>query len=295
MSFSIRSAAALLLAACAPLGASAAGLDLSRYSLTQTFALPTSTASESSTITWNWDNDHLYVVGDEGDYITEVTRTGTVVSSMRLSGFDDTEALTYIGNGQFVVGEERIQDVYKLTYQAGGTASRGALATVSLGATVGNVGLEGISYDRASGQFVTVKEKGPQFVGLGSIDFSNSTHTVGGLFTPNLGVADLSDVQTLSGFVGTSYAGNLLIISQESRSLLEVTRAGVVVSSFDFSAISDTAEGVTITADGTIYLTDETPNIYVFSATPVPEPETYALMFSGLAVLGAVAARRRRA
>src|SRR6218665_3858943 len=156
MPLSIRSAAALLLAACAPLGARAAGLDLSRYSLTQTIALPTSTASESSAITWNWDNDHLYVVGDEGEYITEVTRTGAVVSSMRLSGFDDTEALTYIGNGQFVVGEERIQDVYKLTYQAGGTASRGSLATVSLGATVGNVGLEGISYDRASGEFVTV-------------------------------------------------------------------------------------------------------------------------------------------
>jgi uncharacterized protein YjiK len=294
MSISTRSAAALLLAACAPLGASAAGLDLSRYSLTQTFALPTSTASESSAITWNWDNDHLYVVGDEGEYITEVTRTGTVVSSMRLSGFDDTEALTYIGNGQFVVGEERIQDVYKLTYQAGGTASRSALASVSLGATVGNVGLEGISYDRATGQFVTVKEKGPQFVGLGGINFGNGTHTVGSLFTPNLGVADLSDVQTLSGFVGTSYADNLLIFSQESRSLLEVTRAGVIVSSFDFSAISDTAEGVTIAADGTIYLTDETPNVYVLTAA-VPEPETYALMVSGLAVLGVAAARRRRA
>lgn len=293
MSFSIRSAAALLLAACAPLGAAhAAGLDLSRYSLTQTIALPTSTASESSAITWNWDNDHLYVVGDEGEYITEVTRTGTVVSSMRLSGFDDTEALTYIGNGQFVVGEERLQDVYRVNYQAGGTASRGSLATVSLGATVGNVGLEGISYDRATGQFVTVKEKSPQFVGVGSIDFGTGTHTVGSLFTPNLGVSDLSDVQTLSGFVGTTYANNLLIFSQESRSLLEVTRAGVVVSTFDFSAISDSAEGVTIASDGTIYLTDETPNIYVLTAAPVPEPESYALMVAGLCVVGALARRR---
>ena len=68
----------------------------------------------------------------------------------------------------------------------------------------------------------------------------------------------------------------------------------VIVSSFDFSAISDTAEGVTIAADGTIYLTDETPNVYVLTAA-VPEPETYALMVSGLAVLGVAAARRRRA
>lgn len=259
--------------------AAAAGLDLGRYSLSSTFALPTSTASESSAITWNWDSDTLFVLGDEGDHITELSRSGQVLGSMALSGFNDTEALTYTGNGRFVIGEERLQDVYQLSYQAGATVARGSLKTVSLGPTVGNVGLEGISYDRSNGQFVTVKEKSPQAVQFGSIDFDNGTHTMTSLFTPNLGVLDLADVQVLPG------SGNLLVFSQESSRLLEVSRSGVVLSSLDFSALSGSTEGVTITADGTIYLTDETPKVYVFSAAPVPEPETYALMLAGLAAL----------
>ncbi|WP_052736157.1 SdiA-regulated domain-containing protein [Aquincola tertiaricarbonis] len=267
-------------------GAASAALDLGRYSLTSTFALPTSTASESSAITWNWDTQTLFVLGDEGEYITEVTTTGAVVGSMRLSGFSDTEALTYTGQGRFVVGEERLQDVYQLTYQANGTATRGALKSVSLGDTVGNIGLEGISYERSTGQYFTVKEKSPQAVQFGQIDFDAGTHTMTSLFTPNLGVLDLSDVQVLPT------SGNLLVFSQESGRLLEVSRSGVVLSSLDFSAISSTTEGVTITADGTIFLTDETPNIYMLTAAPVPEPATYALMLCGVAAIGWAARRR---
>jgi uncharacterized protein YjiK len=279
-------------AALAPLASHAAGLDLSRYSLTGSFALP-STASESSAITWNWDTNTLFVVGDEGDFITEVTRTGSVVGSMRLSGFDDTEALTYVGGGQFVIGEERIQDVYKLTYQAGTTLSRSSLQSVSLGPTVGNIGLEGISVDRRNGQFVTVKESGPQGVRLGSIDFASGTNTMAELFVPNLGVSDLSDVQLLGGFAGASFADNMLIYSQESQRLLEVTRSGAIASSFDFTTVSGIAEGVTIAGDGTIFITDESPFVYALTAAPVPEPETYAMMLAGLAAIAGITRRRR--
>ena len=122
----VAAAAALAASALAAMSSQAAGLDLSRYTLTASFALPSSTASESSAITWNWDTNTLFVVGDEGGYIAEVWRTGQVLGSMRLSGFDDTEALTYVGGGQFVIGEERIQDVYQLSYQSGGSASRGS-------------------------------------------------------------------------------------------------------------------------------------------------------------------------
>lgn len=276
--------------ACAMPSANAQSLDLSRYTLTSTFTLP-STASESSAITWNWDTDTLFVVGDEGGYITEVSRNGAVLGSMRLSGFDDTEALTYIGNGQFVIGEERIQTVYRLGYQADTVVSRASLSSVNLGPSVGNVGLEGVSYDRVSGGFVTVKEKSPQAVRAGSIDFTSGTHTLADLFTPALGVSDLSDVQVLSAFTGTSYADNLLIYSQESQRLFEVSRSGQVLSSLAFTFISGIAEGVTIASDGTIFITDESPAIYVLTA--VPEPATYALMLAGVGAIVAAVRRQR--
>ncbi|MDV7389995.1 SdiA-regulated domain-containing protein, partial [Arthrospira platensis SPKY1] len=98
----------------------------------------------------------------------EVDKTGRQLSVMTLSGFDDTEGITYVGSGRFAVTEERLQDAYLLTYSAGGSVSRASLPTASLGDTVGNVGVEGLSFDPVSGGFVFVKERAPQAVNLAS-------------------------------------------------------------------------------------------------------------------------------
>jgi uncharacterized protein YjiK len=246
-------------------------VDLLNYQLSATHALPPVSASEASAVTYNWDTGTLFVLGDEGDALVEVTTTGQPMSQMTLTGFDDTEGLTYIGRGQFVLVEERLQDVFLLTYSAGGTADRNSLPGVSLGPTVGNVGLEGISFDPLTGTYFTVKEKTPQGVFENTIDWGVPSGTPAELFVPNLGVLDLSDVQTLTtvpSLIGTADQNNLLIYSQESALLMEVTRTGVVLSTFSFAGIATDAEGVTIGLDGTIYVVGETPALYVL--TPIP-------------------------
>ena len=99
-----------------------AQLDLSQYQLAGRFPL-SSAASEASAVTFNWDTGTLFVVGDEGDAVVEVSTAGVQLSTMSLTGFDDTEGLTYIGGGQFVIVEERLQDVYRMTYTAGGSVA----------------------------------------------------------------------------------------------------------------------------------------------------------------------------
>jgi uncharacterized protein YjiK len=242
-------------------------LDLTGYKLAGSYSLP-SKAAEASGITWNWDTDTLFVIGDEGKAIVQINKTGAQIDTMTLSGFADTEGIAYIGNGKFVVTEERLQDAYLLTYSAGGTATRSSLPSVSIGATVDNIGIEGISYDRVTGNYFAVKEKDSQAVHSLKIDFSLKTISVSSLFDPALlKMADLSDVQTLTGVSALSATAqnNLLIVSQESSMLLEVTRTGTIVSKFDLKSISTDIEGVTIDKNGVIYLTAQTPKLYVLT------------------------------
>jgi uncharacterized protein YjiK len=274
----------------------ASALSLSDYSVTGTFALP-ALAPEASAVTYNWDSGTLFVLGDEGDAVVEVDAAGTQITTMALTGFDDTEGLTYVGGGQFVVTEERLRDAYLLPYAAGGSAARSSLQSADLGATVGNVGIEGISFDRRDGSYVFVKEKTPQEVNLATITFASATASTSSLFTPSLGVTDLSDVQVLSdvaSLVGTPGEDDLLIYSQESTSLLHVTRTGVILGSFDFGAYSLEAEGVTIDQNGTIYIVSESSlpsgGSTLFVLTAVPEPGSLALVALGATILGA---RRR--
>lgn len=281
--------------------AAVVAVDLSNYVHSATYALPTATASEASAVTYNWDTDTLFVLGDEGEYLVEVSKTGQQISSMRLSGFNDTEGLTYIGNSRFAVVEERLRDAYLVEYVPGGNAPHSlALRSVDLGTTVGNIGLEGISYDPRDGSFITVKEIGPQQVNRNVIDFDAGTASISSVFTPNLGVIDLSDVQVLStvpSLAGTADEDNLLIISQESARLLEVDRFGNVLSQFDFRGLSSSAEGVTIDYDGIIYVVAENgsnPLLYVLTPNVAPVPLPPAALLLGSALLGLSALRRSR-
>ena len=137
-------------------GRTITGVDLSTYVRVGRYDLPEPTrtpapagsllAREASAVTY-WDTDTLFVVGDVNTSIVQVTRTGQLIDSMTLGAgeFDDTEALTYVGGGKFLLGEERERQVNLLTYAPGTTLTRAAVQTVDLGTSANNSGLEGIS------------------------------------------------------------------------------------------------------------------------------------------------------
>ncbi len=306
--------AALLLAAPFTAHADVLGVDLGNYQVTGNIALNllhSPKAWEASGVTWNPDNNHLYVIEDEGRRIYETTTTGVVISSMTLisnnsdgtpTGFEDTEGITYAGNGQFVLTEERRQSLYQFSYVPGGTLTRDPAAGVVLGEYVNNIGIEGVTRDALTGGYITVKEKDPEQVNLWQIDFATGAHTGGALFDPSgLGLADIADVASLSNLpslAGTADYQNLLLLSQESRKLVEVDRAGNALSMFDLTALSGSIEGVTIDNNGTIYLVSEDvsgsdPHLFVLTPKPVPLPSAVVLFGSGLGLLALVRRRRK--
>jgi uncharacterized protein YjiK len=314
-------AAAAASCACAH---AADSITLSNYQVTATYGLdisiPGSAVSglEASAVTYARDRGTLFFVGDEGTGVVEVSPTGQTLGSMAFdwagtaSTNNDTEALTYLGGGVLVVGEERLYDAYRFNYVSGGTATLANSYVSISNAVVGNNGLEGMSYDPRDGSFVSVKQQGPQDILAGTLTFAGGAggvSTMANLFNPALvNVTTLSDVQTLSpvdALAGTPAADNLLLLSLGSRKLVEVDRLGNTKSTFDLSGVlpNNAIEGVTIDENGTIYLVAEQVQngapqpigSQLIVLSPVPEPESVVLMLTGLGLLGLTVRRKQRA
>jgi len=317
-------------AACAALGVSAqTSIGLGNFQLTASYALDRlgGIGLEASAVTYARDRGTLFFVGDEGLGVVEISRSGATLGSMAFnwagtgSTNNDAEGLTYIGNGKLALVDERPQRAYTFNYSAGGSVALASApyATISNHAP-SNIGIEGISYDARNGSFVTVKQdadgnvaRGPQEVRGGTLSFAvggGTTSAMPLLFDAALlGLNSLSDVQVLSvvdGLAGSAAADNLLILSLDSKKLVEVTRSGVVLSSLDLSGLTSTQniEGLTIDEQGVIYLVaeqaqgsgapaDAASRLFVLTSTaPIPEPGTYALLLGGLALLGWRARRK---
>ena len=302
-----------------PAAASAAGIDLSLYHRVGRFDLPSSTnttppagsllGDEASGVTYDPDTNSLFVIGDGATSVVQVGLDGHLIDSMTLThsagtggaGFFDTEGITYVGGGQFVLMEERDRQADEFTYVPDTTLTRADVHAVKLGTTIGNIGLEGISYDpQTSGAtpgFIVVKEKEPESIFQTNIDFPAGTATNGSatadeasdLFTPaNAGLLDFSDVYSLANLpagVAGPDADHLLIISQESGEIENVDRSGNVSSALfihgdagnPLSVPDQTDEGVTMDASGNLYVVNEDgggtgiPQLWAYAPSTDPD------------------------
>ncbi len=256
--------------------------DLANYSQTGNFALPADPddtdgvadnllAAEASGITYDKDTDSLFVIGDGATAIVQISKTdGHLIDTMTLDEDDfedaDTEGITYVGGGKFAIVEERTRTVDLFTYAPGSTLTRAQVQTVALGTNVGNIGLEGISFDPSTGGYILVKEKFPQAVFRTTIDFGAGTSSNGvpgteptNLFDPNkTGLSALNDVFALSNIVPASAPDydNVVIIGAGSGQIIKMNRAGKIMSTLPMD-VTGQNEGVTMGADGTIYTVGE--------------------------------------
>ena len=289
-------------------------VDLSTFKRVGRFDLPEPTrtvppansllAQEASGVTYDCDTDSLFVVGDGGTSVVQVDKTsGALINSMTLApgpspqgtDFYDTEGITYIGGGKFVLMEERYRQANLFTYAAGGILHKTDVQTVKLGTTIGNIGLEGLSYDPQTGGYICVKEKDPESIFQTGIDFAAGTATNGSpsatssidLFNPALAnLADFSDVYALSNLPFLTDASHLLVLSQESGQIVNIDRAGTVYSRLTIvsdpgnplSVADQTDEGLTMDNEGKLYVVNENgggdsnhPQLWVYAHSDDPD------------------------
>lgn len=304
-----------------------AQVNLGNYQRVGRYDLPSglTQAREASGVTWNRDTNTLFVIGDGGRGIAQVGLNGQLINSMTLAlgsspqgtAFYDPEGIAYLGNGQFAFVEERSSLVSRFTYVAGTTLDRSGAQSVTIATTSpspGNSGYEGMSYDPITGGFIFIKEIASRGIFSTVVDFNAGTTSnfynpasPTNLFNPSFaGLTDFADVFAVanSNFFSGPTASHLLIISQEDGRIVEVDRAGNIISQLlitgdagDLISMADMQhEGITMDDRGYIYVVNENgggdidhPQLWVYA--PIPAPATAGLLGLGMLTV----ARRRRA
>lgn len=228
---------------------------------------------ETSGLTYNPATGTLFTVTGKNPLLVELSRQGEVLRRIELIGFTDPEGVEMLGDGRMAIIDERRRQL--TTFTLGATASRldaADLPGFDLGfADAGNKGFEGIAWDARSHSLLLGKERSP--LGLFSLPFPGEDGAAGvmqPLSYANLGMRDISSLSI------DARTGHALVLSDESRLLLELDRAGRPVSFLSLSGgrngldrSIEQAEGVTMDEQGNIYIVAE-PNLFYMFSKPAP-------------------------
>lgn len=121
-------------ALCGIATAAVSSIDFSTYVRVGRYELPEPTRTvallnsllvqEASGMTCNRDTDTIFLIGAGSASVVQISKTGELIDSMTLAlgtspqgtSFYDTEGITYIGGGQFVIVEELYRQANLFTY-----------------------------------------------------------------------------------------------------------------------------------------------------------------------------------
>ena len=270
---------------------------LSRYTHVTTRLLDG--ISEASAVAYNPDRNTLFSIGDEGQAIFEFSKSGDLLGSMNITNptgsngmkaLVDPEGLAYLGNGVFMIGDERPMTGLVTTYVAGTTVTASDFPVHLFDpAYVNNPnnGLEGVCFDPVNNSIWGVKELSP-FAIYQLKDLNLPTQNVTKPFQARefnkLGyLTDIADIFVMAGSSAFTPNDprrmNILILSQQDNLILEMNRSGQVVDKLDISFVGrHTIEGITMDQDGVIYLVSEQPvgstqsGLHILTPPPTATP-----------------------
>lgn len=229
-------------------------------------------AENASGIAYDYDNGSLWVIVNGPPTLIEMDLDFNLLRRIELVNFKDTEGVAYAGNNRLLLIDERDQTIVlaKMNDETK-LIDRNKSQKITLNLNgYGNKGFEGIAVDGDTNTIYVVRERDPMMVFMinGFIENENRIKIKN---SEKIDVASryLTD---LSGLHYDAETKNLLILSDESKFLLEIGLAGNRVSYMDlvkgFNELEQSipqAEGVTMDSEGRIYIVSEPNMIYRYT------------------------------
>ncbi|PKM00475.1 MAG: DNA-binding protein [Gammaproteobacteria bacterium HGW-Gammaproteobacteria-9] len=225
-----------------------------------------------SAVSYDADLDRLLAVVNGGPTeLVALSKTGELLERYPLQGFGDIEGVTYMGHGRVAVSDERAQQIsiFRLPAQPRPIEASEA-QFFSLGINLnGNKGFEGLTYDAAGDRLFIVKERDPrQLYEVGGVAASLEGPLQLTIRDRSDWIADQVFATDLSDIHFDAATGHLILLSDESRLLMELSDSGRMLSYRSlnrwFGGLQRSAphpEGVTIDNDGTLFVVSE-PNLF---------------------------------
>lgn len=223
-----------------------------------------------SGLSYDDDRRRIWAVVNNPEQLLLLDRDGELLGRYPLIGFEDVEGVTYLGDDLLLLAEERRHALVAVRVpDTPGPLFREDYRALTLGIGAGgNRGFEGLGYDREGDRLFVVKEDSPrrlyEIIGL--------RRSLAGDF--NLEIIDRQEwieqmpVTDLSSVHYDERTGHLVLLSDESRLLVELDRQGRLVSFRSllggFAGLERSVpqgEGVTLDEHGNLYLVSE-PNLF---------------------------------
>ncbi len=223
--------------------------------------------SNLSDITYNKQDQLFYLVVNSPTKVVVVNEQGECLNQVDLQ-LEDTEALVWVKDNQFIISEERKFKVSLLEINPESENGYQIKDSISLDFLKDkNLGLEALAYNTNSQSIITTKEKSPilfyEIVGLVKNSLNRSDIKIKWLFKKKR-----FDIDDLSGMYFHSKTGHTMLLSDESQMLVEINQKGSTLSYIDlekglygFKSSIPQAEGITMDDNDNIYIVSE-PNLF---------------------------------
>jgi uncharacterized protein YjiK len=222
-----------------------------------------------SGVAFNAASRTLFVIMNGEPRIAELDLDGGARRFVELEGFEDTEDLAFVGSDHLAIVEERRRTLGIYPFSSDVSRIRRDAAAEFLIDPVDaqNTGIEGITLVPEQGRLFAVKEKSPR-----RIYAFASTAAAGDVITHPWDIeASGWGLSDLSSITYDPRSGHLLVLSHESRTIVECTLDGTEVARLLLTAGSagldrdiPQPEGIALDDAGRMYICGEPSELYIF-------------------------------